>query len=237
MSSFQREREALGGRLRELRRDARLTGKQLAESLSWQPSKISRIESGKQTPSDQDLEEWAGGCGYPDQATDLIAALRNLEGHYIEHRRKFRAGKAPGQNAFAQLESRTSFVRNFENVVVPGLLQTAEYARHRFLYGAKYQSGTNDIDEAVAARMQRQQTLYRPDKRFHFIVTEAVVRYRLCPPDVLKGQLDRLLGLATMRNIDLGVIPFDAQYEIKSPLHGFAIYDESEVRVETLRLR
>ncbi len=50
MTSFQREREALGQRLRALRQDARLTGRQLAESQGWQPSKVSRIESGKQTP-------------------------------------------------------------------------------------------------------------------------------------------------------------------------------------------
>ena len=56
MSSFQRAREALGIKLRELRRDARLTGRQLAERNGWHPSKISKIEGGKQTPVEADLE-------------------------------------------------------------------------------------------------------------------------------------------------------------------------------------
>jgi transcriptional regulator with XRE-family HTH domain len=47
MSSFQRAREALGGRLHELRRDARLTGRQLAAEHGWHPSKISKVEGGK----------------------------------------------------------------------------------------------------------------------------------------------------------------------------------------------
>ncbi|MDQ3153744.1 MAG: helix-turn-helix domain-containing protein, partial [Actinomycetota bacterium] len=66
MTSFQRERQALGLRLRELRRDARLTGKQLAQSQRWQPSKVSRIETGRQTPSDEDVEVWARACGAPE---------------------------------------------------------------------------------------------------------------------------------------------------------------------------
>jgi transcriptional regulator with XRE-family HTH domain len=94
VTSFQRAREALGQRLRELRQDARLTGRQLAESQDWQPSKVSRIESGKQTPSDADVEAWTMSCGVPEAARDLIASLRSLEGHYIEHRRAFRAGMA-----------------------------------------------------------------------------------------------------------------------------------------------
>lgn len=224
----------LGQRLRELRLDARLTGRQLAEAQRWQPSKVSRIESGKQTPSYADVEAWATVCGVPDVVGDLIAALRTLEGHYLEHRRRFRAGMARPQRAIGEREAECSFIRNFESVVVSGLLQTPEYARYRFLPGARNGGPSSDLEDAVAARMARQQILYRTDTKVHIVLTEAVLRYRLCPPEVLEGQLDRLLNAATMRTIRFGVVPFEAEYNVKPPLHGFFVYDDREVGVETL---
>jgi len=201
MSSFQRAREALGIRLRELRRDARLTGRQLAERNGWHPSKVSKIEGGKQTPTEADLEAWASTCGQSDLAPELIASLRTLESHYVEHRRLFHTGMSAQQQAFSELEDQTVVVRNFENVFVPGLLQTPE------------------------------QILYRSGKKFHFVITEAVLRYRLCPPEVMLGQLDRLVTLSTMPTIRFGVIPFEAKLPL-APVHGFWLMDERVVVVE-----
>lgn len=234
MTSFQRERETLGQRLRELRRDAGFNGKQFAEALAWHPSKVSRTESGKQTPTDSDVEQWARACGVPELVGDLVAALRNLEGHYVEHRRKFRSGMGKGQRALATFESALSVMHNFETVVLPGLLQTGEYARSRFSTGLKYQGSHDDIDDAVATRMQRQQILYDRRKTFHFILSEAALRFRLCDAEVMEGQLDRLLGVAGMQRVRLGVIPFDRQFDVKAPLHGFTIYDNTTVVAETI---
>lgn len=231
MSSFQRAREALGIRLRELRRDARLTGKQLAERNGWHPSKISKIEGGKQTPVEAELEAWASTCGQPGVASELIASLRTLESQYVEHRRLFRTGMSAQQRAFSELEDQTIVVRNFENVFVPGLLQIPEYARYRLAEGVEYDGAPDDLDEAVGVRMQRQQILYRSGKRFHFVITEAVLRYRLCPPMVMLGQLDRLVTLSTMPTIRFGVIPFEVSLPL-APVHGFWLMDERVVVVE-----
>jgi len=231
VSSFQRAREALGIRLRELRQDARLTGKQLAEMNGWHPSKVSKIESGKQTPAGADLEAWAAACGQAGLATNLIASLRTLESHYVEHRRLFHTGMSAQQRAFAELEDQTVEVRNFESVFVPGLLQTPDYARSRLAEGVEYDGAPDDLDEAVAVRMQRQQILYRSGKRFHFVITEAVLRYRLCPVDVMLGQLDRLVVLSTIPTIRFGVIPFEANLPL-APVHGFWLMDDRVVVVE-----
>ncbi len=233
MSSFQRAREALGLRLRELRRDARLTGRQLAAAHRWHPSKISKIEGGKQTPSDDDIDAWARACGHPELAPELIASLRTLEGQYVEFRRMFRAGQRATQDAIAEIEAGSESVRNFENVFVPGLLQTPEYARYRLAENLKEIGAADDVDEAVGARMQRQQVLYRPGRRFHFVITEAVLRYRLCPPEALAGQLDRLVSLTTLTTIKFGVIPFERQMPV-APVHGFYVYDDRVVHVEHL---
>lgn len=233
MSSFQRAREALGLRLRELRRDARLTGRELAAEYAWHPSKISKIEAGKQTPSQNDLEAWAQACGHPELAAELIASLRMLEGQYVEFRRMFHAGQRATQDAIAEIEAESEFIRNFENVFVPGLLQTPEYARFRLSESLDEIGAADDVHDAVAARMQRQQILYRSGKQFHFVITEAVLRYRLCPPDVLAGQLDRLVSLSTLTTIRFGVIPFECQLPV-APVHGFYAYDQSAVHIEHL---
>jgi transcriptional regulator with XRE-family HTH domain len=231
VSSFQRAREALGIRLRELRRDAQLSGKQLAERNGWHPSKVSKIEGGKQTPAEADLRAWARSCGKPEIAPELITSLRTLESHYVEHRRLFSTGMSAQQRAFSELEDETTLVRNFENVFVPGLLQTPEYARYRLAEGVEYDGAPDDLDEAVGARMQRQQILYRTGRRFHFVITEAVLRYRLCPGEVMLGQLDRLVTLSTMPTIRFGVIPFEAKLAL-APVHGFWLMDERVVIVE-----
>lgn len=232
MSSFQREREAIGQRLRELRLDARLTGRQLAAAHGWQPSKVSKIEAGKQTPSDDDLAAWARACDASAVLGDLVASLRTLDSHYIQHRREFRAGMARAQRQFGELEAETRFLRNFESTYIPGLLQTADYARAQ-LADDSLDAG-QDIDEAVASRMARQQVLYRADKKFHLVITEAALRYRLAPQPVLIGQLDRLVSVASVQTIRFGIVPFETRYRYATPGHGFAIYDDKIVRVETL---
>jgi transcriptional regulator with XRE-family HTH domain len=233
VSSFQRAREALGLRLRELRRDGHLTGRQLAATQGWHPSKVSKIEGGKQTPSEDDISAWVRACGQPGRADELIATLRTLESQYIEFRRMFRTGQRVRQEAIAEIENETKFVRNFEAVFVPGLLQTPEYSRYRLTENLEEIGAVDDVDEAVAARMQRQQVLYRSGRGFHFVITEAVLRYRLCPPEVLAGQLDRLVSLSTLTTIKFGVIPFEKQLPV-APAHGFHLYDERVVYIENL---
>lgn len=58
-SNVHEARDALGKRLRELRQAADMSGRQLAESLSWPPSKVSKLENGRQTPTDDDIRKWA----------------------------------------------------------------------------------------------------------------------------------------------------------------------------------
>jgi transcriptional regulator with XRE-family HTH domain len=233
VSTFQQAREALGLRLRELRREARLTGRQLAQVNGWHPSKVSKAENGKQTPTEANLEAWARTCGKPELTAELIATLRTLETHYVEYRRMFRSGMTAKQLAWAELEAETTLTRNFESIVIPGLLQTPEYARFRLREGITYDESPDDLDEAVGARMQRQQVLYRTGKKFHFVVAESALRMRLCPPEVMIGQLDRLVALSTVPTIRFGVIPFEIPYPM-APLHGFWIFDERVVLVENL---
>lgn len=225
-------RNALGQRLRELRRQGNLSGKELAESLSWQASKVSKIENGKQTPTDDDIKDWTRVTHSEQEAESLLVSLHTLEVQHAEWRRVLRAGMLPHQIELSETDLQTKLYRSFEPGVVPGLLQTSEYARARFSQGVTDHQVLNDVNDAVAKRMQRQEMLYRPDKHFHFIITEATLRYRLCPLDILLGQLDRLVSLTSLRNVRLGVIGYETQYVV-DPRHGFMIYNDDLVRVET----
>jgi transcriptional regulator with XRE-family HTH domain len=237
VSSFQRAREALGYRLREMRLDAHLSGRDLAAASGWGPSKISKIEAGRQTPSDRDLTDWARICGQPELTGELTAKLRSLEQQYVEFRRILRSGLPSRQRSIAEIESNTTLTRNFEPCFVPGLLQTPAYARYRFTEGDPgdtergVPTSETEVDEAIAARMERQQILRRTDKQFHFVMTEAVLHYQVCPPDVMTGQLGHLIALTTMAPIRVGIIPFDAQLTV-GPIHGFYLYDDKLALVE-----
>jgi transcriptional regulator with XRE-family HTH domain len=232
VSNVHEARIALGHRLRELRSAADLSGRQLAELLSWPASKISKLENGRQTPSDDDVRAWTQATGGEAETEALLASLHTLEVQHAEWRRVLHAGIRPRQNELADLDQGTRLLRVFEPTVIPGLLQTAEYARIRFAESIRVFNLTNDIDEAVQGRIQRQEILYRPDKRFHFVLTEAALRMRLCPPEVMLGQLDRLVSFSALPNVRLGIIGFQTQYAT-SPWHGFWMYDADRVIVET----
>lgn len=231
-SSVHEARNALGKRLRELRQQAGLTGRQLAESLSWTPSKISKLENGRQTPSDDDIRTWTRATGSENQTDDLLASLHTLEVQHAEWQRVLRAGLQPHQNEIAEQDAKMRLFRSFESTVIPGLLQTAEYARARLAQGVMLFKVSNDISDAVQVRMRRQEMLYRPDKRFHFVLTEAALRLRLCTPEVMLGQLDRLVSLSALPNVRLGIVDTHTQYVI-GPWHGFSLRDSSRVTVET----
>lgn len=231
-SNVHEARNALGKRLRELRQAGGLSGRQLAESLSWPPSKVSKLENGRQTPTDDDIRDWTEATQSENEREGLLASLHTLEVQHAEWQRILRTGLKPRQQELIEWDQRTRLFRAFEATVIPGLLQTAEYARYRFAEGIRRLKLPNDINEAVAARVQRQDILYRPDKRFHFVLTEAALRFRLCPPEVMLGQLDRLVSLTALPNVRLGIIGFETQYAT-SPWHGFWMYDNERVLVET----
>jgi transcriptional regulator with XRE-family HTH domain len=231
-SSVQEARYALGQRLRELREQADLKAKQLAEALAWHPTKVSKIENGKQTPTDDEILAWTHATGSEADAPDLIASLRTLEVQHAEWRRVLRGGIRPRQNELAEIDQKTRVFRVFEATVIPGLLQTPEYARARFAESIRVFRLPNDINEAIEGRVRRQTILYRPDKRFHFVLTQAALRFKLCPSDVMLGQLDRLMSLSALPNVKLGIVDFDTQYST-SPWHGFWMYDDEKILVET----
>lgn len=225
-------RNDLGARLREVRRAAGLKGQQLADALSWPPSKVSKIEHGNQTPTDDDLRAWCRTAGAEAEIERLLADLHTLETRHAEWERQVRGGLARVQGTWAQRELETRTLRAFQSTFVPGLLQTPGYARARLEQSAHVWGRGGDVEEAVAARMARQGVLYEQGRGFHFVIAESVLLFALCPPAAMLEQLDRLLSLSLLPNVRLGIIPFSTPYVI-APTHGFSLLDDRLVAVET----
>lgn len=231
-SNVHEARSALGKRLRELRQQAGLTGRQLAESLSWPQSKVSKLETARQTPNEDDIRAWTRITGREFLADELLASLHTLEAQHAEWQRILRPGLTSHQIEIAEIDVNTRLFRIFEATVIPGLLQTAEYARARLAQGVILFNSNNDINEAVQARMKRQDLLYRHDRRFHFVVTEAALRLRLCAPESMLAQLDRLVSVTALPNVRFGIVSSETQYVV-GPWHGFSLRDNERVSVET----
>jgi transcriptional regulator with XRE-family HTH domain len=232
-TDFQQARVTLGARLQELRAEAGHNQRQLAERLGWPQSKVSKLESGKQTPTAEDLRAWAAGVGAPDAAGELVARLRGFETRYRTWKRQLAAGHRARQELGSTELSRSQTVRCFEPAIIPGLMQTADYARCVFTKNADFRETPRDTEDAVRARLKRQEALYDRDRRSHFLVWEAALHTLLSPRQIMASQLDRLGGLIGLDTVSLGIIPLRAPMR-RSPGHGFMIYDERLVTVETL---
>ncbi|MEZ7127337.1 helix-turn-helix domain-containing protein [Nonomuraea sp. AD125B] len=234
MTSFQQARIDLGGQLRQLREAAGLSGKELAERVHWQPSKVSRLENARQTPTEDDVVTWAQAVGAAaDTTDDLISQALALQERHDSWKQRYRSGLAAIQEDMRDLEARTRLFRAFEPGIVMGLLQTSEYARHVFRKVKRLYSAADQIDAAVRVRMQRQEILYDRGRTFRFVVPEAALRTMLAPADVMRGQIDRLLAVSTLPNVEFGVIPAETELPA-APINGFWIYNDAMVGVATM---
>jgi transcriptional regulator with XRE-family HTH domain len=226
-------RTGFGNRLRRLREDAGLSGKLLAERLAWPASKVSRLENGRQTASVADVEAWTSALEVPEPVrAGLIEDLRSLRVEYASWRRQLRGGFAPRQRTSRLLEDGTTTLSVMQTALVPGLLQTGDYARAVFRGLAALQ-GQRDVEGAVRERLRRQELLYQSGRRFRFLITEAALRARLVPSPVHRAQLDRLLGLAGLDTVELAVLAQAAELP-KATSHSFEIFDDHLVVVETI---
>ncbi|WP_017579385.1 helix-turn-helix domain-containing protein [Nocardiopsis valliformis] len=231
--SIERARQDLGRRLREIRRSAGLTGVQLAELLAWSQSKISKIETGRQAPEATEIAAWTRICGREDQAADLATRLTELESMWVAWKDQLHHGHSGIQARIANQEKQVRVFRGYEPMLVPGLFQTPDYARAVLESASRKNRSTSDVEDAVQRRIQRQDVLYRRDKSFRYLVSEAALHHRRGDRDTMAAQMDRLITLSRLSNVSFGIIPFDSSPPYL-PNHGFWIQDETTVVVETI---
>jgi len=232
-SSAKQEQEALGVRLRELRKDAGLTARALAAATGQHYTRVSKIEHGVQAPSDRDIRDWCRACDADGQVADLLATLRAVESAYLEFRRQSSAGmkRVLGSHTVALYE-RTKLFRIYEHNVISGLFQTAEYCSAMLSFWTRFLGAPNDLQEAVAIRMERQRAIYHGGKRFVVVLEEQALRTWFGGAETQAGQLDRLLALTSLPNVSLGIVPMMTE-RIAVGSIGFWIFDDTLVALET----
>ena len=231
-TSADQARASLGVRLRDIRRDAGLSGVTLAQLSGWLSSKVSKIEHGKQTPTEDDLRAWCEHCRALDELPDLIAAVRSIETQFAEWRRIMRSGTRRRQQASASVYERARLFRIYEPAVVPGLLQTRDYAVAVLSSFIDFVRVPDDAEEGATARIERQRVLTHGDRRFHMVLAQQALHTNVGGIEIMTGQLEHLLGMLRLPRLRLGIVPFDAPYRV--PLNnGFWILDEALVQFDT----
>lgn len=224
------QRKRLGSELRRLRRLAGLSGRDIARIMGSSQAHVSRVENGQAVPTLPQVTAWvnaaraAGATGTDDDAQAVLAGLAEAALNEVDAwRTQFDAGLPAAQQDIRALEATAGVVTYFQPSLVPGLLQTAAYAQRVFeITDVK---GWGNHAAAVAARIERQQALYQPGKHFEFLITEAALRLRVGPPNVMRGQADRIATVMSLDTVEVGIVPLGASASV-IPWVGFNLYDQ-----------
>ena len=202
----------LGKQLRLLREQAKLTTEDVGLQLDCSPSTISRMEGGKVGIRRSTLEQMLDIYELDDQEhRETLIALAK-EG---KRRGWFaRYGDLPAAySRFIGLEAAAHEMRDYEALIVPGLLQTEEYTRALFQGRASGVEGPLEdaIEAHVAARRERQELLSRAENPLKLIAVldESVIRRQIGGADVMRSQLKRLVEISDAHNVVIQILPFN----------------------------
>jgi transcriptional regulator with XRE-family HTH domain len=202
-------RRRLGQELRQLRDAAGLTIEEVAQRLEVSPAKISRIETGQVGVHPRDVS------GLLDQYKIYGAHRDNLLKLTREARQQvwwhsYSDVLPPGLDVWIRLETEAEAIRTFEVQLVPGLLQTSDYART--VLRAYYPSESSEqIERRVKLRIARQElVIEQNDTPIWAVLDESVLRRHIIPEDLMQSQYRRLLELSEKNNIRIQILPFDA---------------------------
>ena len=200
-------RRQLGAELRRLREQTGRTSADVARELNWSDSKLSRIETAKIGLTDSDLDRL---CRLYQLDTAMRERLRTLT------RQSRQRGWWEGYKdvlldqyeAYIAYEDEASAIYGYHSMVVPGLLQTDEYAR-AVTVADSTPPDPAVIEQKVQVRMARQALLSRePAPQVQVVLDEATVRRQVGGQDVMRRQLRRLVTQAQRENISVRVLPF-----------------------------
>ena len=197
-------RRELGALLRALRNEKGFTVEQVAARLLCSPSKVSRMETGHGIATPRDIRDL---CDFYD-VTDLAERDRMMQlSHDGKQQGWWQSYDLP-YSTYVGLEAEAVSISDFQSSVVPGLLQTADYARagHE---GAMPRLSLKEIDRRIEAKLTRQNLLTQPDPPlFNAVLDEAVLHRQVGGPRSMQAQLEHLIEIADLPNVTVQVIPF-----------------------------
>lgn len=198
----------LGNALNKIRKETGLTIEAAAERLGWPQSKISRIENGMIRAHWGDIQDLLDLYGFadPDQRKALIALAKSIRERGWWH--TYGANLPQPFTDLLTLEADSHEIRTFQNQVVPGLLQTKEYAL-AVVGSSKIWKDQAEAEKFVQVRAARQSILLRDEPvTFRAVLGEAVLHQRVGGAKVIRDQLRHLVEMASRPNITIQVLPF-----------------------------
>ena len=202
-------RRRLGTELRKLRESNGYKLEEVAAQLGVAPSTLSRIETGKAPTKSAYLSQMLESYGVDDPAQRQVLIDMAREGHRKGWWAAYDDVLPSGFDIYVGLEAEATAIRGYETSVVPGLLQTPDYAR-AVLSEMFPRHATEQIDRLVDLRMERQRRLDdNPPLDLWVIHDEAVIRRTVGGPVVMRHQLAHLLVAAGLPGVTLQVLPFD----------------------------
>jgi transcriptional regulator with XRE-family HTH domain len=230
-----RVRKQLGAELRAVRNLAGLTQRDLRDGIPTSQAAVSRYERGEGglPPTRQVVTKWLELCDTPEETRERVLTLTEAA-HNEARTWPDMLGDASHLQGIAQdREAGARLIRVCQMTMVPGLLQTAEYARQLMPQADPF----NKFDHAaaVAARMDRQKILYEEGRRFQFLIAEHALNWSP-GPGVMPAQLDRLASMATLAAVDLAILPNKREgtlewhsFDLLEPADGSATYVTTEL--------
>ncbi|WP_323136252.1 helix-turn-helix transcriptional regulator [Micromonospora sp. NBC_01655] len=200
----------LGQQLREMREAARLTLRDVGECLNRNASTVSRIESGMLPARVPEVLAYLDVCGIddPKRRDDLKTMAQDVwqKGWWDG----FSANVAASLIDWIWLESRATAIDSFQDSVIPGLLQTREYAE-AVIRAADQHLPDDQLQRFVELRMNRQQRLSHPEPiRLSAIIDEGALRRTIGGSEVMRAQLAHLRSLAGWPNVEIMILPLAA---------------------------
>jgi hypothetical protein len=161
-----------------------------------------------------------------------MATVRTLDEMWVEWRRNLGTGTRHRQREQIAFEAEARLLRWYEALLVPGIVHTPDYARGVMSRIIDFYGVVDDLEPGVAARMERQQILYRGDHRLCLLLAEQCLYTMVVDRSTMAGQLDRLLTVQGLAKVSLGIVPRAAEFEVLA--NSFIIFDEARVMVETI---
>ena len=227
------QRHVLGVTLQHWRKKAGLSGTDLAQQANMSQAKVSNLERGKRLPTLDDAERLAKALRLTDDDTvALREQVRTLQTQVQGYRNMARTGFESIQTTIQERQANAASVALYADTLIPGLCQTAGYMRAVF---EGIPGLTEDaIVAAVAARVERQSSVFDLRRQFTFVVNEGALRRPLLPLMGMLDQFDRIRTIASVPTVTMALIPWWARPSVVPPTQSFQIYDDEFVVIETL---
>lgn len=204
----------LAAELRRLRETVGLTGDQVAERLGWSTAKVSRVENARTTARSTDVHRLLELYEVDGtRRAELLALARDAaqRGWWEDFR-----DLGTGYGEFIAMEAEAGAARQWECLVVPGLLQTEEYARHViFGWDVLAKLPPQELERQIEVRMRRQQILHRAEPlEYTVVLDESVLRRMVGNAAVMRSQIDHLCEVAEFPTISLRLLPLDGLHPV-----------------------